>query len=159
MPNLFLIIGEGKTSWSSVLDEKTGKYMEVAPPSYQFSVGTDCKEGLNSPYGKWYQRGWYQGCWVIDNPMENMPRAEFIKAITSINQTIKQKYPSDKDHCPIFTGKTFMEIYPNLVKCMEEIIELLKNKTGNNEWIYRETYGGNLKQQLMAGDKFANVWC
>ena len=52
-----------------------------------------------------------------------------------------------------------MEIYPNLVKCMEEIIELFKNITGKDDWTYRETYGGNLKQQLISGDKFANAWC
>ncbi len=158
MPILFLFVGEGKTSWSLVLNKKTGKYIKVVPPSYQISVGTDCEEGLDSPYGKWYRRSWYQGSWFIDNPMENMPRDEFIKVMTSINQTIMQKYPSNKDK-PVFTGKTFMEIYPNLVKCMEEIIELLKNKTGNDDWTYREAYGCNLKQQLMAGDKFANAWC
>lgn len=159
MPQLFIIIGNGDTSWSYILDKKTNKYIKVAPTSYQISIGTNFNDGYNSPYGKWYQRGWYQGSWFIDNPIKNMPKDEFINIMTSINQTIKEKYPSTKDHCPIFTGKTFMEIYPNLVKCMEEIIELLKNITGNDDWTYRETYGGNLKQQLISGDKFANAWC
>lgn len=158
MPRLFMRIGDGNYSWQITRDKKTGKYVKAAPSSYQISVGTDSKEGFDSPYGKVYQQGWYQGCWFIINPIENMPRQDFIVLMTSINNTIKKKYNTDDDHCPLFTGRSFVAIYPRLVECMDEIIKILKSKTGNNNW----TYGGGhgfpddcLFQNLKKQDEYA----
>jgi hypothetical protein len=160
MPRLYMNIGNGNYTWSSTHD-KTGKYIKIAPPSYQICVGTDTKEGLSSPYGKVYQqKGWYQGCWFIRNPIENMPRQDFIVLMTSINETIKKKYETDCNHRPLFIGSSFIEIYPSLVNCMEEIINILKRETGNDNWTYGGGYGFKdyrLFQNLKENDEYARI--
>ena len=157
MPNLFMIIGQGTGSWTSKYDEKTGKHIEVAPSLYQICVGTDDGGDYHSPYGSYYQRGWYQGCWFINNPMPDMLRTDFIKLMTKVNNTIGGKYPRDRDHCPIFKGNSFIEIYPRLVKCMNEIIEMLKNETGNDSWTYKDS-DWKIKDQLQKGDELVASW-
>ena len=158
MPNLFMTIGNGSGSWTTARDEETGKYIQLAPSSYQICVGTDSGNNWAGPYWEWYSRGWFQGSWFIENPMPKMLRSDFIKIVTKINKTISRKYPIDRDHCPLFTGKTYSEMYPQLVKCMDEIIELFKSKTGNNNWSYKELWNDEIKDKLKRGDEFVERW-
>lgn len=157
MPRLFMNIGNGDSTWSSTYDEM-GKYIKIAPSSYQICVGTDSKEGWDSPYGKVYQKGWYQGCWFIRNPIENMPRQDFIVLMTSIKETMKKEYDTESDQCPLFIGSSFVEIYPSLVNCMDEIINILKSETSNDNWTYGGGYGFkdySLFQNLKKNDEYA----
>lgn len=158
MPNLFINIGSGSSSWRTVQDELTLEYIKVAPSSYQICVGTNSGNVYLGPYWEWYIKGWYQGSWFIRNPMPKMLRSDFIKIVTKINKTISRKYPIDRDHCPLFTGETYSEMYPQLVKCMDEIIELFKSETGNNNWSYDEGVGESIKNKLKRGDEFVENW-
>lgn len=140
MASLFMNIGNGNGPWCSKYDSDTGKYIECAPSSYQISVGTR-PMGNSGPYWEWYIMGWYQGCWFIENPMPKMLRSHFIELMTEVGNSIRSKYEKINDNCPAFTGETFVEIYPKLVNCMDEIIGLFIKKTGNENWCYLETYG------------------
>lgn len=164
MPNLFINIGSGSSSWRTVQDELTLEYIEVAPSSYQICVGTNSNGTFSNgnwrgPYWEWYIKGWFQGSWFIRNPMKKMLRSDFKKLVIKINKTISQKYPKEgKKLGPVFTGETYSEMYPQLVKCMDEIIELFKSETGNNNWSYDEGIGESIKNRLKRGDEFVERW-
>ena len=158
MPNLFIIIGSGSSSWRTGQDELTLEYIELAPRSYQICVGTNSGNVYLGPYWEWYIKGWYQGSWFIRNPIKKMLRSDFKKLVKKINKTISQKYPKDRDYGPLFMGETYSEMYPQLVKCMDEIIELFKSETGNNNWSYDEGVGESIKSKLKRGDKFVENW-
>ena len=121
-------------------------------------VNTNSGNVYLGPYWEWYIKGWYQGSWFIRNPIKRMLRSDFKKLVKKINKTISQKYPKDRDNGPLFTGETYSEMYPQLVKCMDEIIELFKSETGNNNWSYDEGIGESIKSKLKRGDKFVENW-
>ena len=147
-------VGSGRGSWCSKYDSDTEEYIECAPSSYQISVGTDPGIMWSGPYYDWYKMGWYQGCWFIDNPMPKMLRSDFIELMTEIGHIIRSKYGEINGNSPAFTGETFMEIYPKLTSCMDEIIELLIKITGNEKWSYRDTGGPSIKEKLIEADEF-----
>lgn len=155
MANLFMNIGKGDNIWFSEYDAKTKKSIKYAPSSYQISVGTRSAPKYSGPHWEWYKFGWYQGCWFIENPMPDMLSSEFIKLMTDVGNIIRNKHETINSNCPAFTGDTFMDIYPKLTSCMDEIIRLLNEKTGNKNWHYRESYGKpSVKEKLIEADEF-----
>ena len=88
-----------------------------------------------------------------------MLRSDFIELMTEVGNSIRSKYDKINDNCPAFTGETFVEIYPKLTNCMDEIIDLLIKKTGNENWSYRCSYGSpSIKEKLIEADKFVEEW-
>ena len=155
MASLFMNIGNGDGSWCSIYDSKTDTYIRCAPPSYQICVGTySGSNKYGDPYWEWYKQGWFQGSWFIDNPIPNMLKSDFIELMTEVRHIIESKYNNIEGKCPAFTGETFIEIYPKLTSCMDEIINLLIKITGNENWSYRDSYGCSLRKKLIKADEF-----
>ena len=155
MASLFMNVGNGSGSWCSYYDSDTGEYIKCAPSSYQICVGTGSGIMRSGPYYDWYKIGWYQGSWFIDNPMPKMLRSDFIELMTEIGHIIRSKYGEINGNSPAFTGETFIEIYPKLTSCMDEIIELLIKITGNEKWSYRDSHGSpSIKEKLIEADEF-----
>lgn len=73
--------------------------------------------------------------------------------MTYVNKVITSKYPKDCNHCPVFKGKTFSQLYIKVENCMKEIIDILKSETGCNDWIYDEG-GVKIEKKLKFADKF-----
>ena len=157
MANAFITIGNGKGSWCTKEDPNNpGKYLQYAPSSYQICVGVNNCGVYSGPYWEYYSRGWFQGSWFVESPlMKNMLRDDFIALMTKVNNTIKSKYPTDREHCPIFKGATYSEVYVQVEKCFQEIIALLKSETGSEDWTYDEgPCGPTIENRLKSADKF-----
>lgn len=157
MANAFITIGNGTGSWCTKKDPNDhGKYLQYAPSSYQVCVGVHNCGVYSGPYWEYYMRGWFQGSWFVGSPlMENMLRDDFIALITKVNNTIKSKYPTDREHCPVFKGSTYSEVYVKVEKCFQEIIALLKSETGSEDWTYDEgPCGPTIENSLKYADKF-----
>lgn len=162
MANAFITIGNGTGSWCTREDpENPGKYQKYAPSSYQICVGVDNCENFRGPYWDYYNNhGWYQGSWFVQSPlMKNMLRDDFIALMTKVNNTIKSKYPTDREHCPVFKGVTYTDAYVEVEKCFQEIIALLKSETGSEDWTYDEgPCGPTIESRLKFADKFVENW-
>jgi len=157
MANAFITIGNGTGSWHTKKDPNNpGKFREMAPSCYQISVGVSNCGVYSGPYWDYYMRGWFQGSWFVRSPlMENMLRDDFIALMTKVNKTIISKYKTDREHCPVFKGKTFNEVYIKVEKCFQEIIALLKSETGSDDWTYDEgPCGPTIENRLKYADKF-----
>ena len=88
MPQLFIIIGNGDTSWSYILIKKPTTYKSrtnflsnLIGPILMMAITHHMENGI-SEVGT--------SSWVIDNPIKNIPKDEFINIMTSINQTIRK---------------------------------------------------------------------
>jgi len=73
--------------------------------------------------------------------------------MTYVNKVITSKYPKYGNHCLVFKGKTFSQLYIKVENCMKEIIDILKSETGCNDWIYDEG-GVKIEKKLKFADKF-----
>ncbi len=162
MANAFITIGNGKGSWYTREDpENPGKYLKYAPSSYQICVGVSNCGIYSGPYWDYYKNhGWFQGSWFVRSPlMKTMLRDDFIALMTKVNNTIKSKYPTDREHCPVFKGVTYSVVYVQVEKCFQEIIALLKSETGSEDWTYDEgECGPSIKYMLKFADKFVENW-
>ena len=158
MANAFITIGNGTGSWRTREDPtKEGEYIKYAPSSYQICVGVNNCGLYSGPYWDYYNtHGWYQGSWFVRSPLlKNMLRDDFIALMTKVNNTIKSKYPTDREHCPIFKRLTYSLAYVEVEKCFQEIIALLKSETGSEDWTYDEgEYGPSIKYMFKYADKF-----
>ena len=157
MANAFITIGNGTGSWRSREDpNKLGEYLKYAPSSYQICVGVHNCGIYNGPYWEYYKKDWFQGSWFVGSPlMENMLRDDFIALMTKVNKTIISKYKTDRDHCPVFKGATYSEVYVQVEKCFQEVIALLKSETGSEDWTYDEgPCGPTIENSLKYADKF-----
>jgi hypothetical protein len=157
MANAFITIGTGTGSWCTREDpENPGEYLKYAPSSYQICVGVNNCGIYNGPYWEYYKTDWFQGSWFVRSPlMENMLRDDFIALMTKVNKTIQSKYKTDREHCPVFKGTTYSEVYVQVEKCFQEIISLLKSETGSEDWAYDEgPCGPTIENSLKYADKF-----
>ena len=159
MLQLYLRVGKGDLVWRRrMVNEHT--YRDIAPSEYQICVGISYHHSfsLKGTVHKafWKKNGWYMGSWFVKTPKTlNMSRSGFVSLITKINNTIKKKYTVNDENCPIFEGTTYSNIYPHLVKCIEEIIKMFKNETGNKDWSYYDGLGGvTVKKRLKNADNF-----
>tara|TARA_A100001011_G_C14302139_1_gene841300 strand:+ start:134 stop:733 length:600 start_codon:yes stop_codon:yes gene_type:complete len=161
MANAFITIGNGTGSWRTSKDPNNpGRYLQYAPYSYQICVGVSNCRVYSGPYWDYYnKKGWFQGCWFVRSPLlHNMLRSDFIALMTKVNDTIKSKYPQDRDHCPVFKGATYSDVYVQVEKCFQEIIALLKSETGSEDWTYDEGSGPTIENSLKFADKFVENW-
>ena len=162
MANAFITIGNGTGSWRTREDPNNkGEYLQYAPSSYQICVGVSSCGVYSGPYWDYYNNhGWFQGSWFVRSPLlHNMLRDDFITLMTKVNNTIKSKYPTDREHCPIFKRLTYSLAYVEVEKCFQEIIALLKSETGSEDWTYDEgTCGPSIKYMLKYADKFVENW-
>ena len=163
MANAYIIIGDGKDSWSTREDpNNAGEYIQYAPSSYQICVGVNHIGGeYTGPYWDYYnEHGWYQGSWFVRSPLlHSMLRDDFIALMTKVNNTIKSKYPADREHCPVFKRVTYSLAYVEVEKCFQEIIALLKSETGSEDWTYDEgECGPSIKYMFNCADKFVENW-
>tara|TARA_B110000879_G_C10853914_1_gene386553 strand:- start:34 stop:522 length:489 start_codon:yes stop_codon:yes gene_type:complete len=152
MAKLYMTIGNGDSTWRNI--HHKGNTVQLAPLSYPIFINAVC-EGQFS-YKDYCQNGSYQGCFFVNNPIPNMFSVDFITLVTKINQTIQKRYPSDERNCPTFKGGTYVEIYPQLIKCMDEIIELFKSDTSNSQWYYEESC--DINNKLYNADIFIKKW-
>jgi len=148
MPELFMTIGKGDSTWRNKI--LNGNVVELAPFSYQICICVTCDD--DGPHKDYWLKGHYQGCFFVKNPILNMLLIDFIKLVKKINETIKKIYPD----YPIFKGSTYVEIYPHLIKCIDDIIELFKNETCNNQWCYEESC--DINNKLYNADNFIKKW-
>ena len=158
---LYLRLGNGDLCWRRVMvDEHT--YRDNAPSEHQICIGVMREHLLNgTAHGDFVNKnGWYMGSWFVKTPKTpNMYRSDFIKVVAKINKILKKRYTTNDENYPIFKGETYSKIYPNLVKCIEEIIELFKSETGNNDWSYYDGLGGlTVKTILKNADDFVKNW-
>ena len=162
MANAFITIGNGKGSWRTSEDPNNpGEYLEYAPSSYQICVGVSSCGVYSGPYWDYYNNhGWFQGSWFVRSPLlHNMLRDDFIALMTKVNNTIKSKYPTDSEDCPVFKRLTYSLAYVEAEKCFQEIIALLKSETGSEDWTYDEgTCGPSIKYMFNCADKFVENW-
>ena len=157
MANAFITIGNGTGSWRTREDPTNpGEYLQYAPISYQISVGVHNCGVYNGPYWEYYKGGWFQGSWFVRSPLlHNMLSDDFIALMTKVNKTIKSKYPTDREHCPVFKGATYTSLYVKVEKCFQEVIALLKSETGSEDWTYDEgPCGPTIENSLKYADKF-----
>lgn len=157
MANAFITIGNGTGSWCTREDPNNPcEYIKYAPSFYQICVGVNNCGVYSGPYWDYYSMGWFQGSWFVSSPlMENMLRDDFIALMTKVNKTIQSKYKTDREHCPVFKGATFSEVYVKVEKCFQEIIALLKSETGSEDWVYDEgVCGRTIENSLKYADKF-----
>ena len=160
MANAYITIGNGTGSSCIRRNPNNNfEYIKYAPTSYQISVGVNNCGIYNGPHWEYYKIGWYQGCWFVESPiLKNMLRDDFVALITKVNNTIRSKYPRDGEHCPVFKGATYSELYVQVEKCFQEIIALLKSETGSEVWTYHEGCGPTIKRKLEMADKFVENW-
>ena len=157
---LYLRVGKGDLcSRRIMVDEYT--YLDMAPSEHQICIGVMDDHLLKGTAHKDFvtKNGWYMGSVFIKIPMTDMSLSAFIKLVTKINSTIKKRYTTNDENCPIFKGATYSNIYPHLVKCIEEIIEMFKNETGNKDWSYYDGLGNvTVKKRLKNADDFVKNW-
>lgn len=162
MANAYINIGNGNGSWRTREDPNDyTKYVKYAPMSYQISVGVSNCGVYSGPYWDYYRmHGWFQGSWFVRSPLlKNMLLSDFIALMTKVNKTMISKYPKDRDNCPIFKGATYSEVYDQVEKCFQEVIELLKSETGSEDWSYDEgPCGPTIEYSLKSADKFVENW-
>ena len=156
----FIIIGDGSNeSRTERNPENPWTYIQLAPIYYKISVGITNNGNYSGPYWDYYKKGWYQGSWSIKIPIENLPSSEFIKLMTKVQKAIFGMYPKDDDHSPVFYGKTYSSLYPQMETCMKQIIAILKSESGRDDWNYEENaYGTSIKNKLELADKYVEDW-